>query len=120
MSWDNAEILNKVKILVPGVSFKNVTKQGPSRSIPVNQKLVPKRKSVFGCDKQSPVSGPLWEANRTKFPALYKALVGVPDELHRKEKRDLRACVLRASTSVKRARRLLHTYDSEGCPLVTQ
>ena len=75
---------------------------------------------MLGCDKHSPGSGPLWGAGRTNFPALYKALVGVPDELGRKEKRDLRARVLCASTSVKRARRSLHTYDREGCPFVTQ
>ena len=76
--------------------------------------------NVLGCDKHSPDSGPLWGADRTKFPALYKALVGVPDEADRKEKRDPRARVLRTPTRVNRVRRSLPTRDREGRPLLTQ
>ena len=42
LSWDDTEVLKKVKILVPGVSFKKGTKRGPNRLIPAKQKLVPK------------------------------------------------------------------------------
>ena len=42
LSWDDTEVLKKVKILVPGVSFKKGSKRGPSGSIPAKQKLVPK------------------------------------------------------------------------------
>ena len=73
--WNDAEVLKKVEIIVPGVSFKKGTKRGPNRSIPAKQNIVPKGRSVLGCDKHSPESGPLWGADRTKFPALYKALV---------------------------------------------
>ena len=41
LTWDDTEVLKKVKILVPGVSFKKRTKRGPSGSIPAKQKLVP-------------------------------------------------------------------------------
>ena len=75
---------------------------------------------MLGCDKHSPGSGPLWGANRTKFPALYKALVGVPDELVRKEKRDSWARVLRVPTRVKRIGRILPIIDREGRHLLLQ
>ena len=74
----------------------------------------------MGCDKHSPGSGPLWGAKRAKFTALYKALVGVPGKLGRKEKRDSRARVLRVPTSVKRVRKSIPTYNREGRPRVTQ
>ena len=69
--------------------------------------------SVLGCDKHSPRYGPLWGADRTKFLALYKALVGAPDGAGGKEKWDSRARVLRAPTSMKRVRRvgLLRTIE---------
>ena len=111
LTWDDTEVLKKVKILVPGISFKKGTKRGPSGSIPAKRKLVPTRRSVLGCDKHSPGSGPLWGANRAKFPALYKTLVGAPDGLGRKEKRDSRACILRTPTSMKRVRRRALAYD---------
>ena len=63
LSWDDTEILKKVKVIVPakdGVRFKKGTKQGSTKSILAKQKLVPKRRSVLGCDKHSPGSGPLW------------------------------------------------------------
>ena len=81
LSWDDTEVLKKVEILVPGVSFKKGTKRGTNRSIPAKQKLVPKRRSVLGCDKHSPGSGSLWGGNRTKFLALCRALVGVPEHV---------------------------------------
>ena len=34
LMWDDTEALKKVKILVPGVSFKKGIKRGPSGSIP--------------------------------------------------------------------------------------
>ena len=34
LSWDGAEVLKKVKIIVPSVRFKKGTKQGPTKSIP--------------------------------------------------------------------------------------
>ena len=120
LTWDDTEVLEKVKILAPRVSFKKGTKRGRSESIPAKRKLVPKRRSVLGCDKHSPGSGPLWGADRAKFPALYKALVGAPDGAGGKEKRDSRARVLRAPTSMKRVRRGAPTYDREGHPLLTQ
>ena len=119
LSWDDAEVLKKVEILVPRTSSKKGTKRGQTVSIPAKRKLAPKRRSVLGCDKHSPGSGPLWGADRTKFPALYKALVGVPDKVIRKEKRDLRVRVLRTPTRVNRVRRLLPTRNREGRPLLT-
>ena len=75
---------------------------------------------MLGCDKHSPESGPLWGADRAKLSALYKALVGAPDEADRKEKQDSRVRVLRTPTSMKRVRRGAPTYDREGHPLLTQ
>ena len=75
---------------------------------------------LLGRDKHSPESGPLWRADRSKFPALYKALVGAPDRAGEKGKRDSRARVLRGPTSTKRVRRGAPTYDREGHPLLTQ
>ena len=76
--------------------------------------------SVLGCDKHSLGSGPLWAVGRAKFSALYRALVGAPDGLGRKEKRDSRARVLCVPTSVKRVRRRAPMYDREGHPLLIQ
>ena len=42
LSWDDAEVLTKVEILVPGVSSKKGMKRGPAGSILAKQKLVPK------------------------------------------------------------------------------
>jgi hypothetical protein len=75
---------------------------------------------MLGCDKHSPGSGPLWGADRAKFPALYKALVGAPDGAGGKEKRDSRARVLRTPTRENSVRRSLPMRDREGCPLLTQ
>ena len=75
---------------------------------------------LLGCDKYIPGSGSLWGANRATFPALYKALVGTPGKLGRKEKRDSRARVLRVPTSMKKIRRGAPKYDREGHPLLTQ
>ena len=75
---------------------------------------------MLGCDKHIPGSGPLWGANSAKFPALYKALVGAPDGVGRKKKRDSQARVLRIPTSMKRVRMGAPTYDREGHPLLTQ
>ena len=85
-----------------------------------SQKGLSRMYPLLGCDKHSPGSGPLWGADRAKFPALYKALVGAPDGAGGKEKRDSRARVLRGPTSIKRVRRGAPTYDREGHPLLTQ
>ena len=63
---------------------------------------------------------PCGGADRAKFPALYKALVGAPDGAGRKEKRDSRVRVLCTPTSMKRVCRGAPTYDREGHPLSTQ
>ena len=63
---------------------------------------------------------PMWGANRAKFLALYKALVGAPDGVGRKKKQDSQARVLRVPTSMKRVCRGAPTYDREGHPLATQ
>ena len=120
LTWDDTEVLKKVEILAPRVSFKKGTKRGPSESIQAKRKLVPKRRSVLGCDRYSPGSGPLWGADRAKFPALYRTLVGAPDGAGRKKKRDSQARVLRVPTSMKRVRRGAPMYDREGHPLLTQ
>ena len=75
---------------------------------------------MLGYDKHSPGSGSLWGTDRTKFPVMYKVLVGELDEVARKEKRDSRARVLRTPTRVSRVRRSLHTRDREGRPLLAQ
>ena len=72
------------------------------------------------CDKHSPGSGPLWGADRAKFPALYRALVGTPDGVGRKKKQDMQARVLCTPTDTKRVRRGDPAYGREGYLLMTQ
>ena len=120
LSWDDRGVPKKVEFLVPGISFNKGTKQGPDRLILAKQKLVPKQRSMLGCNKHSPGSGPLWGADRAKFTALYKALVCTPDGVGTKKKRDSQARVLRIPTSMKRVHRGAPTYDREEHPLLTQ
>ena len=67
LTWDDREVLKKVEILAPRVSFKKGTKRGPSVSIPAKRKLVPKQWSVLDCYKHSPGSGPSGRPTRQDF-----------------------------------------------------
>ena len=64
--------------------------------------LVPGQLIVLGCDKHSPGSRALLRANRTKFQVLYTTLVGEPDELTKKEKRDSQERMLCTPTRIKK------------------
>ena len=72
------------------------------------------------CEKYSPGSGPQWQVDMTRFPALYKALIDKPEARVRKEKRDSWTCVQRTPTRVKRVGRTLTMRDIEGRLLLTQ
>jgi hypothetical protein len=123
LSWDGAEVLKKVEVIVPAkmrVQFKKGTKQGSGVSISAKHKIVPKLRSVLDCDKHSPGSGPQWQINRTRFPALYRALLGEPEGKNRKRKWDSRARDLHIPTKVKRVGRGVPMTNREGRPLLTQ
>ena len=69
LSWDDTEVLKKVKGIIPtkiGVSFKKGMKQGSTVLILAKRKLLPKQRSVLDYEKYSSGSGPQWQLNRTR------------------------------------------------------